>query len=72
MQADVEGLTTGQAARLLGLSEQSVRDFVRRGLLRAVQTPLGAIVDEEDAHRLAAKREQQHRERTRRAGRAME
>jgi len=64
MVATVDGLTTGQAARLLGLSEQSVRGLVRAGKLAAVQTPLGALIDEADAHRLAAARDQIARERS--------
>ena len=58
MVATVDGLRTGQAARLLGLSEQTVRTLVRRRQLAAVQTPYGLLVDEADAHRLAAQREE--------------
>lgn len=65
MTTDVNGLTTSQAARLLGVSEQSVRDFVRRGALEAVQTPHGSVIDSDDAHRLAATRERQRREKVR-------
>jgi len=57
MVATVDGLTTGQAARLLGLSEQSVRGLVRRRKLVAVRTALGLLVDEVDARRLAAERD---------------
>jgi len=58
MPAVIDGLRTGQAARLLGLSEQSVRTLVRRRKLVAIKTPYGLLVDEADAHRLAAEREQ--------------
>ena len=58
MVGTVGGLRTGEAARLLGLSEQTVRTLVRRRQLVAVQTPYGLLVDEADAHRLAAEREQ--------------
>ena len=65
MPATIDGLRTGEAARLLGVSEQSVRGFICAGKLRAVQTPLGALVDEESAHQLAEAREQARRERRR-------
>ena len=64
MQATIEGLRTGEAARLLGVSEQSVRTLVRRRKLLATVTPLGLLVDEADAHRLAAERVLAARERS--------
>jgi excisionase family DNA binding protein len=70
MTTDVDGLTTSQAARLLGLSEQTIRDFVKRGTLPATSTPHGSLIDEAAAHRLATERERQRRER--RAGRGSE
>ena len=57
MPGVIAGLRTGEAARVLGLSEQTVRTLVRRRQLVAVQTPYGLLVDEADAHRLAAQRE---------------
>lgn len=57
MPATLDGLRTGEAARLLGLSEQTTRALARAGKLRATQTALGLLVDEADAHRLAAERE---------------
>jgi len=65
MPTVIDGLRTGEAARLLGLSEQTVRTLVRRRQLEAVQTPYGLLVDEADARRLAAEREQSARDRTR-------
>jgi len=56
-------LTTAQAARVLGISEQSVRAWTRAGKLQATVTPLGLLIDEQSAHRLAAEREEAARER---------
>jgi excisionase family DNA binding protein len=66
MPATIEGLRTGEAARLIGVSEQTVRGLVRAGKLRAVQTPLGALIDEDSAHQLADAREKAAQTRPRR------
>ncbi len=58
-------LTTSQAARILGLSDQSVRAFVRSGRLPAMATPLGMLLDPLIVHALAAARERVQRERVR-------
>src|SRR3712207_2827235 len=63
MPATIDGLRTGEAARLIGVSEQTVRGPVRAGKLKAVSTPLGALIDEDSAHQLAAAREQAARTR---------
>jgi len=63
MPGVIAGLRTGEAARVLGLSEQTVRTLVRRRQLAAVRTPYGLLVDEADAHRLAGERERIARER---------
>lgn len=57
MVTTIGGLRTGEAARMIGVSEQTIRSLVRRGLLRAMQTPHGVLIDDTDAHRLAAERE---------------
>ena len=57
MLATVDGLRTGEAVRLLVVSEQTVRAFVRARKLRATVTPLGLLMDEPDAHRLAESRQ---------------
>ncbi len=56
-------LTTSQAARILGLSDQSVRALARSGKLPATQTPLGMLLDPLAVHALAAEREREQRER---------
>ncbi len=53
----IGGLRTGEAARLIGMSEQSVRAFVRAGTLKATRTPLGLLIDADDARRLADQRD---------------
>ena len=65
MPATVDGLRTSEAARLLGLSEQTVRGLVRAGKLPAIQTPYGALIDCQAAHNLAAQREAAAREKGR-------
>ncbi len=60
----IDGLRTGQAARLIGVSEQTIRALVRAGTLKSVSTPLGVLVDEDDAHRLAEQRDQRALART--------
>ena len=56
-------LTTAQAARAIGVSEQSVRQWARSRVLRSELTPLGRLFDVRDVGRLIATREQQARER---------
>ena len=65
MPATVDGLRTSEAARMIGVSEQTIRAWVRACLLSHVQTPLGALIDSQAAHDLAAQRDQQARERRR-------
>ena len=45
-------LTTGQAARTLGLSEALVRHYVRTGRLNRVLSPHGALFAPEEIERL--------------------
>ena len=52
----IDGLRTGEAARLIGVSEQTIRAMVRAGTLKAATTALGVLVDVDDAHRLAEAR----------------
>jgi len=53
-----ETLTTGQAARALGVSEQSVRVWVRDGRLPAEITPLGALIPHQAVETLRRSRAQ--------------
>jgi len=57
MVATLDGMTTAEAARALGLSEQTVRGLVRSGKLPSVRTPPGSVIDEAGVHRLSAERE---------------
>ena len=60
----VEGLTTGDVARLLGLSNARVQQFVQDGRLRPVAvTPLGRIFDPAAVEAFAAQRQTQKQER---------
>ena len=51
-------LTTGQAARLLGISAERVRQLVREGKLDATSTPLGLLFDLRAVGELLAERRQ--------------
>ena len=70
MVAALDQLTTAQAARILAVSEQTVRAWVRMGKLPAQITALGALIDCQAVHDLAARRERDHslRVRTRQVG----
>lgn len=54
-------LTTSEAARRLGLSENSVRGLVRTGKLDAQITPLGALISPASVERLRLARERANR-----------
>ncbi len=50
-------LSPSETARLLGVSTSRVRQLTTvENKLRFVTTPLGKLIDAEDAHRLAAER----------------
>lgn len=49
-------LTRGQAASLLGVSPEYVRQLALAGLLTYVETPLGRLYDAESVHQLAESR----------------
>jgi excisionase family DNA binding protein len=51
-------LTTGQAARLLGVSPEWVRRLVARGRLDAIQTPYGLLFDPASVARERERRQQ--------------
>ena len=59
----LEKIGTSGAARLLGLSEQRVRQLAAAGQLPYEETPLGRLYAVDDVHRLIAQRERQARER---------
>jgi excisionase family DNA binding protein len=45
-----------EAARLLGVSPQSIRDWIKDGRLPALRTGIGNVVRVADVQRLAAER----------------
>ena len=65
MPATLEKLTTARAARVAGCSEQTIRSWVRRGVLPAELTPYGLLVAEDDFAALIAQREAAARETSR-------
>jgi excisionase family DNA binding protein len=52
-----ERLTTSEAARLAGVSKQSIRSWMRAGRLPHEVTPLGALIDPADLDALLLARE---------------
>jgi excisionase family DNA binding protein len=50
------GISTGNAARRLGVSQQYVTRLCSEGRLKATQTDLGYLVDEKDLARFAKER----------------
>ena len=61
----LEKIGTSGAARLLGVSEQRVRQLAASGALPFEQTPLGRLYAIDDVHRLIAQREAAQRDRGR-------
>jgi hypothetical protein len=57
MQTTDPRLTTGQAARELGVSVHRVRQMMRRGELASDATPYGALLHPDAVARLRASRE---------------
>lgn len=51
-----KSISTGEASRLLGVSQQSIRNFIRDGKLKATKTQLGNLVDQADVERLREER----------------
>lgn len=51
-----ESLTVSQAARLLGLSSERVRQLATSGRLASTRTPLGRLFDRDGVERLIAER----------------
>ena len=45
-------LSTGQAARALGVAEGTVRSWIRSGRLPSARTALGALIDRRDIERI--------------------
>ena len=54
--AEQEQLTTSQAARILGVSSERVRQLHRAGKLGATETPLGMLFDVQAVGNLLAAR----------------
>jgi excisionase family DNA binding protein len=50
------GISTGKAARILGVSQVYVTRLVAGGRLKAVKTDLGYLVDTDDLARMAEER----------------
>jgi len=61
--AVVEKLTPSAAARLAGVSEQTLRAWLKRGQLPCEQTPLGRLIDPVALGRFMGEREAAQRER---------
>ena len=57
----VDGLTTTQAARRLGVSAVRIHQILRAGQLRYMETSLGRLINPADLERLAAERERTRR-----------
>lgn len=60
-----ERLTTSTAARVAGVSEQSIRLWMRSGRLAYESTPLGALIDRGSLGQLIGERERLARQRAR-------
>jgi predicted site-specific integrase-resolvase len=58
-----ERLTTSAAARIAGVSAETVRAWVRAGRLAVISTPLGMLIDRASLGHLIAEREATQRER---------
>ena len=58
-----EMLTTAEAGRIAGVSEQTIRLWMRSGKLPSTKTKLGALIDPVRLGRLLSQREAAARER---------
>jgi hypothetical protein len=61
-----EPLTTSEASRIAGVSEGTVRNWMKAGRLRHQTTPLGRLVDPIALADVIAAREREQRERVKR------
>ncbi len=52
-------ISTGQASRLIGISQPWLRRLIHAGQLEAVETPLGALLRREDVEAYAERRSAQ-------------
>ena len=59
--AEPAWLSPSEAARLLHISSQRVRELADQGRLRAQRTALGRLIDRGDVERLAAERAERSR-----------
>lgn len=64
MVATAELLSTSAAARVAGVSAESIRSWIRAGILPAQTTAIGALIDPHELDRVLQIREQSQRERT--------
>jgi hypothetical protein len=60
-----ERLSTSSAARVAGVSEQALRDWMRNSRLAYTRTELGALIDHSELARVLAERNVARRERGR-------
>ncbi len=58
-----EMLTTASAARRAGLSEGTIRQWLRDGVLPSTETPLGRLIDAADLEDFLEARERQRAQR---------
>jgi len=58
---ETQWIGPSDAARLLGVSVQSVRDWLDAGRLPHIPTSIGRVVDRADVERLAAERQARQR-----------
>jgi predicted site-specific integrase-resolvase len=56
-----ERLTTASAARVAGVGEQTIRNWMRTGRLAFESTPLGALIDPASLGAVIADRERNRR-----------
>jgi predicted site-specific integrase-resolvase len=60
-----ERLSTSSAARVAGVSDQALRDWMKSGRLAYTRTELGALIDHAELARFLAERNAARRERGR-------
>ena len=57
MSAEVEYLSPSQAAARVGVSHQTIVAWMDAGRLRGLRTPIGRLIEKQDADRVAAARQ---------------
>jgi predicted site-specific integrase-resolvase len=64
-----ERMTTSAAARVAGVSEQTIRSWAKSGRLPVIATPLGMLIDPVTLGTVIAEREAAQREKIQRGAR---